>query len=336
MKLKGGGILHKEGWDKVNDILVLLNEEAMDAQRETVCRLLMRNLPESTIHFAASPQEVKEIQQVDVIIAPTLPWLPEVLDMVEGTRWVHFLGSGVDPIWKMRLHERDLLMSNSAGVHANPIAEWVMGAILYFVKDLGKYHERAKEKTWDRDWAREISGSCLGIVGLGRVGQEIARKAKAFDMQVIGTIRTPREIDYADKVYPSHHIDLVVEAADYLAVVVPLTSETYHLLDHHRLRRMRPNSILLNASRGGVVDELALAHVLQDRRIQGAAIDVFEEEPLPEESPLWGLPNVLLTPHIAGTTQFYMDRAIGIFLENLRSLRATQELVTEISTNKGY
>jgi phosphoglycerate dehydrogenase-like enzyme len=171
---------------------------------------------------------------------------------------------------------------------------------------------------------------------MGTIGQAIAERAKQFGMRVIGTQRQPKPARNADEILPPEQIQRAVRQADYLVVILPKTPQTRNLLDAKVLANLHSNAVLINISRGGIIDEAAVANMLSSGRLRGAALDVFEEEPLPESSDLWAIPNLIITPHVAGLGADYLDRILKIFTDNVRRLEDGKPLRNEIDRARGY
>jgi phosphoglycerate dehydrogenase-like enzyme len=196
-----------------------------------------------------------------------------------------------------------------------------------------------------------LRGKTLGIVGYGSIGREVARLARAFGMSVLAIKRDLRFLDETsfrqeetgdpmadipDRIYPVTAIKSVMRASDYVVVTTPLTEHTYHLIDRVVIESMKPDAIIINVARGAVIDEAALIKALERGEIGGAGLDVFEEEPLPEDSPLWDLDNVILSPHVSGFTPEYDERATDLFAENLRRFVIGETLINQVERGRGY
>jgi len=217
-----------------------------------------------------------------------------------------------------------IVWTSSAGVHATPLAEWSIFGLLAITKGLPRLLHDKAERRWDHYPVDELRGRTLLVVGLGEIGTEVARLAAAFGMEVVSVTR--REGD----------LDALLPQADAVVLTLPLTDETRGLVGRERLAAMRPGSILVNVGRGGVVDEEALIAALRDGHLRGAALDVFAEEPLPKESPLWELDNVLLSPHTAALSWHENERIVELFADNLRRYLAGEELRSRIRTDLFY
>ena len=242
---------------------------------------------------------------------------PELLEAASSLRWIQALSAGVDTLDLDRLEERGILLTSAAGAHAQPIAEQVLGYMLVFERRLDRAIESRRRGVWERFEGGELCGRTLGVVGLGSIGVRTAELAAAVGMEVIGTKRDPDvEIDAVDRIYGSGELEAVLTEAEYLLVCCPLTAETEGLIGRTALGALPDDAVVMNVARGEVVDEPALIDALQQRTIRGAALDVFATEPLPTDSTLWELSNVILTPHNAGSSPRLPGRLADVFVEN--------------------
>ncbi len=227
--------------------------------------------------------------------------------------------------------------ASSAGVHATPLAEWSMLGLLAFRKDLPKLRADARERRWEHWPMEELRDATLLVVGVGEIGQEVARLAKAFGMHVVGIKRTlPGSIPHVDELHPPERLDELVGRADGVVVTLPLTDETRGLVSRSTIGGMKRGAIFVNVGRGGVVDEQALVEALQQGRLRGAALDVFATEPLPPGSPLWELPNVIVSPHTAALSYRENERIVELFADNLGRYLAGEPLRSRIDTRLFY
>jgi len=244
--------------------------------------------------------------------------LPELAPKL---KWIQATSAGIGQfVRKMGYDKRtNWIYTTASGVHARPLAEFVLMALLMFAKN---YEYMAREKAnhhWERYHAEELAGKTLAIVGLGKIGRETARLAKAFDMRVIGSRRNILEPTlFVDALYGPVDLDELLQQADYLILATPHTDETEALIGARELALLPAGAILINIARGAVVDEPALIAALQSGHLRGAALDVFAEEPLPSDSPLWDMPNVIICPHSASTAVTENQKIVDIFIHNLR------------------
>lgn len=319
----------------LSHVLFVQSPHVMERQRSFVERVLSDRLG-VTVQFASSPDDVEPATPVDAVIAPTVPWLPEVLARLDGVRWIHFLSAGVEKIWSMDVDWSAFELTKSSGVHAAPMSEYAIGAMLYFAKRFDRFNEQSRRSEWERTWLDELTGRELVVLGMGSVGQAVAERARVFGMSVRGIARTPRSDRMFGRIAGLEELPALLANADYVVVTLPLTADTAGLVGTSFFAALKPGAVLVDMSRGCVTSEAALIAALDDGTLRGAALDVFEKEPLPDFSPLWNRPNVLLTPHIAGTTPHYLERALEIFMENAARIRCGEPTTTPVDTTHGY
>jgi phosphoglycerate dehydrogenase-like enzyme len=214
--------------------------------------------------------------------------------------------------------------ASSAGVHATPLAEWSIFGILAFTKGLPRLRADQRDRRWDHYPVDELRGSTVLVVGLGSIGTEVARLAEAFGMNVLSVRRSHGDLDE------------LLPQADSIVVTLPLTEETRGLIDRSRIERMRRGAIFVNVGRGGVVDEEALVDALRSGQLRGAALDVFTQEPLPPESPLWALDNVIVSPHTSALSWHENERIVELFADNLGRYLRGDELRSRVRTSVFY
>jgi phosphoglycerate dehydrogenase-like enzyme len=289
--------------------------------------------------FAVRDPETLEqrMGEADVLVISGL-WKNSLLDRTKKLRFIQSIGAGTDQFARDELAKRGIRLASARGVNARAVAEHAMALILALSRRLPEARDNQARRVW-RDMIGnlaeredELGGKSLLIVGLGDIGGRLARLAKAFDMRVIGLRRDPAAgRGAADEVHSMDELKSLLPNADFVALTCPLTNETEHLIDTDAFGRMQPSAHLVNIARGRVVDEAALVEALAAKRIAGAAIDVTAEEPLAPSSPLWGMAQVLITPHTAGETRRYEDNVIEILRDNLERLwRGDQQLRNQV------
>ncbi|RIL07819.1 MAG: hydroxyacid dehydrogenase [Proteobacteria bacterium] len=244
-------------------------------------------------------------------------------------RWVHTFNAGVDNPFFAKLRERGIRLTTSSGAHAVPIAQTVAWYLLSLARPAEKWRDAQQRKAWERHTVGELEGRTLGVVGMGPIGCEVARLGAALRMRVVGVRRTPRG-DEPCETWPLARLDALCAIADALVLALPLTAETQHLVDARRLALLPRGALFVNVGRGALVDEAALVAALASGHVGGAGLDVFEIEPLPPESPLWSMPNVIVTPHNSGDAPGNLHRATEIFLDNLTRWRRNEPLRNEV------
>jgi phosphoglycerate dehydrogenase-like enzyme len=269
--------------------------------------------------------------------------LQKVLTAAPHLRWQQTPSAGVNHILTPDYLERKILLTNGAGTFAIPIAEFVMAYILNHAKSLPKLKDLQMQKIWLRSDSaagdlplQEVEGATLLILGAGSIGQEIAKRAHAFGMRVWGSRRNPESLPNFEKIVGANDWRSLLPEVDYLVLATPLTPETRGLIDAATLRLMRPTAYLINIARGAVVDEPALITALREGWIAGAGLDTFYTEPLPEDSPLWSLPNVFVTPHCSGFSPRIAQRTIALFLDNLWRYQNGMPLRNLVDQTIGY
>lgn len=258
-----------------------------------------------------------------ILLAPRFgSQLRELLPRAKGLRWIHALAAGVETLPFDLLRKTGVIVTNSRAIYAEALGEFAIAAMLWFTKDLRRLVDNQRAHKWEPYTVERLEGKSAGIIGYGGIGKAIGRRAESLGVPVIAARR-------GDAIEPALGCDFVVLSA-------PLTPATRGMIGAAQLARMKPSAVLINVSRGAIVDEQALTDALRGARIRGAALDVFEVEPLPESSPLWSLDNVLLSPHTADHTADAHDIAMNFFLENLDRFRRGEALQNVVDQQAGY
>ncbi len=277
-------------------------------------------------------------KSADVEIIAGFPSTIPPLTEARNVRWVHSFSAGMDRVLTPELIKSSIICSNSSGIHQTPIAEHVIGFMLIFTRGFLKTFANQRKRLWRKDdTVTELCGKTVLIVGLGNIGGEVARLVHAFGAKVIAVSRgskEPVEEIYEMKKPPA--LDAVLPRADFVVNCLPYTNETHHLFDRAKFQRMKPSAVFINIARGGIVHEKDLIVALKKKIIAGAGLDVTEVEPLPKASPLWRMPNVIITPHHSGLSEQYMNRAIDRFCLNLKAYLAGERLPNLVDKKRGY
>ena len=284
----------------------------------------------------------QEIANAEILMGWSLR--PEQFAAARKLRWIHSTAAAVHQLIFPELVNSDVVVTNAREVHGPVVAEHAITLVLACAKRLRAAIGHQHKKTWSQDaiWneppgPREIAGAVLGLIGLGAIGRRTAQLARGLGMHVLAVREHPeRGAETADQVFGPEALADVLARSDYVVLAAPVTSHTQHVMNAERLRQMKTDAYLVNVSRGVLVDEAALIETLRERRIAGAALDVFEQEPLPCDSPLWTLENVLITPHTAGLTSRMWERHYAHFSENLRRYLAGEPLRDVVNKEKGY
>src|SRR5579871_505457 len=267
-----------------------------------------------------------------VLLTFDYPWRDGVQYLPDEVEWVHIMGAGVGGFPFELLRGRPLTCSK--GASAVPIAEWVLATMLAFEKQLPESWITEPPGAWNRANLGSLAGKTLGLVGVGAIGSEIARRAVAFDMRVVALRRSERPVPAG--VTAAASLAEVVRDADHVAIAAPATPETYHLIDAAALSAMKQGVHIVNIARGTLIDQDALIAALDDGTVARASLDVVDPEPLPSGHPLYAHPKVRLTPHISWSSPITMPRTMEIFLENLRRFRAGEPLQGLVDVDAGY
>ena len=326
-------------------------EELLDHLRAVSPRL---QVTQQTCHNAEEvAAALAEYPTVEVLYTFHLP--SNTLDLAPRLRWLQLHSAGADHILAHPIMRSHVAITTASGIHATPIAEYVFATILAHRWQVPLWTHCQRESRWPSGrwnlYARpELRGSTLGVIGYGSIGREVGRLARAFGMQVLALRRSAGQADTGYAVeetgdpegsipvrfYPPEALHQILAESDYVLVALPLTDETHHYVGEAELRAMKPTAYLVNVARGAIVDEAALVRALQEGWIAGAGLDVFEQEPLPISSPLWDLQNALLSPHVAGFTPRYDQRAAELFARNLARYTTGETLLNLVDRRRGY
>lgn len=281
-------------------------------------------------------EAMKYIAQAEIVITVgggnyAVPIDEDLLSQAHNLKWVFSISAGIEKLPIEKLKSRGILVNNTSGVHAGAIAEYVFGGLLMMSHHFHKYYKDQLNRVWGKSYSGDnLEGKTMCIIGTGNIGKEIGKKAKAFDMNVIGLKRKPQTLMYFDQVLSIDKLDESLSIADYVVLVTPLTEETYHLMNESKFQLMKNSAVFVNVSRGDTVDEKALIKALQNKQIAGALLDVFHEEPLAENSPLWNLDHVIITPHSSGISKNTSRRIVKMFEESYACYQNKKELPNQI------
>jgi phosphoglycerate dehydrogenase-like enzyme len=276
----------------------------------------------------------RHLPDADALLAFHVPL--EVLPRARRLRWIQLTSAGAEQLLPARAALAGVVVTNTRGIHADLMADYALGVVVMLQWDFPRIVRDQAERRWEPRYVLPLAGRTLAVVGAGAIGGEIVRRGAAFGMRVIAVKRTPGAVEGAASVVTADALPEVLGEADFVVLVVPVTAATRRMIGERELRRMRPTACLINIARASVVDEPALARALREGWIAGAALDVFDEEPLPPTSPLWALPNVILTPHVAGEPADYAERVAGVFVDNVTRHRRGEPLRNVVDFERGY
>jgi phosphoglycerate dehydrogenase-like enzyme len=301
---------------------------------------LMNRFPELTFSFFDQIDDaMQKLPQTEILVTYGEDLTEEIIaDHCPSLKWIHVISAGLEKMPFSIIAERRILVTNAKGIHQIPMAEYTIGVMLQITRQMNEIFLNQRDGIWDRSIrVDELSGKTIGIVGVGAIGGKIAEYAKVMGMRVIGTNRSGQPVPHVDVLYPMNELDRLMKESDFIVVIVPHTPETEQMIGEAQLSRMKATAYLINIARGSIVDEEALVKLLQERKIGGAVLDVFTQEPLPSDHPFWTLGNVILTPHLSGRSPKYMERALDIFYENIPVYLSGQgEMRNKIDPYKGY
>jgi phosphoglycerate dehydrogenase-like enzyme len=304
---------------------------------------LQREFPQvKVVHLPDYKRMDEEIADAEIVVSWSVR--PQQIAAAKKLRWIHSTAAAVHQMIFPELVNSDIILTNAREVHGPVVAEHVIALIFALAKKiphsvrLQEKHVWGQQILWDElPRIREIAGATVGMVGLGSIGRQAVKSAKALGMRVIAVREHPEKgSEGADAVFGPAQIDELFRQADYIVLAAPVTSSTKAIVNAERLALMKPDACLINVGRGPLVDEAALATALREKRIGGAALDVFPKEPLAADSPLWDVPNLLITPHTAALTDKLWERQYALFSENLRRYLKGEALLAAVDKRKGY
>ena len=293
-------------------------------------------------HVTTRDDAARVVKDADVGFTPFLTH--EMVASAPNLRWVHSSAAAVEGLLPLAdLAARDIPVTNSRGVQAIPMAEHVMAGLLVLTRRFDRMLEAQRERRWIQndlihDWPIMLYGRRMTIVGLGTIGMEVAKRAHAFGMTVTGIRRRvdePRP-EFVDRVLSPDQIDESLVGCDVLVLSAPGVSATQRMIGAEQLALLNPGAIVVNVARGQVIDTDAMISALRDKRLGGAVLDVFDREPLDHSSPLWSMPNVVISPHSSGFRESHWDDVIDLFSDNLRRFQRGEPLRNLVDTSAGY
>ncbi len=322
-----------------NHTLLVLTADLADKE----LALLEQLPPETNLAVGARVEAFERLaEDADVILSWSLAGkvLREVFLAAPRVKWVHSRSAGLDSVLFPELIASPVPVTNGRGVFSQSLGEFALGAILFFAKDFRRMLRSQEAGRWDQFDVEEISRQTVGIVGYGDIGRAAATRARAVGMQVLAVKRHASARSGPDpiaaEVFPPQRLDEMIARCDYVVAAAPLTPETRGMIGDREFAAMKPSAVIINVGRGPVIDEAAMVRALTERRIKGAALDVFDTEPLPEGHPFYQLDNVLLSPHCADHTSDWTEQAMRFFLAQFERFRSGQSLQNVVNKQLGY
>ncbi|NIK11565.1 D-2-hydroxyacid dehydrogenase [Alkalibacillus almallahensis] len=295
--------------------------------------------PDVYFNWQESIDEARNhLSEADILITYGEDLIADDIVKAERLSWIMVISAGLDKMPFDQIEAQGIKVTNARGIHAIPMAEYVIAMILQVSRQAKKLMDLEEEHKWDRSVKMtEITGGTMLIVGTGAIGQEVARLAKGFRMKTVGISQSGQLKDHFDECHPNESLHDYLPEADYVIGILPATDETHHYFDSEEFSAMKETAIFLNMGRGQTVNESAIVQSLKDGDFYHAVLDVFEEEPLDDQSPLWDLEQCTVTPHLSGISRHYQPRAFDIFETNLKSYLESGQLVENvIDPDRGY
>lgn len=307
-----------------------INLLILDQLADEYKKALQSKFPEVIMHASLKEEDIGEfVEKANVLL--TFRISDRLIKRAKNLQWIQSIASGVDAIVNLPSLRKDVLLTSTRGIHRPQMSEMAILLMLSLSRNFPQIIRNQDKGIWERWPAKLLYKEKVGILGIGAIGEEIARKCKAFGMTVFGIDIIQRKVDAVDYSYGPEDLLKVVQELDYFIIVVPSTLQTHKMVGEKVLSSMKPTAFLINIGRGEVIDESALIHALESGKIAGAALDVFSQEPLPKEHPLWKTKNLILTPHVGGTSTIYVDQVLSIFEENLlRFLRGERQTLINL------
>lgn len=297
---------------------VLILTEVHEAMRARYKAMLLERFPQLTINVVSHHAQVGPyIADTDILLCFSPPMADHVVRDARRLKWIQALGTGVDNIVDLPSLGKEVLVTNVRGIHGPPVSEATIAYMLSLARDLPRAVHAQDNRTWERWPASLLDGRTVGILGVGLIAEHLAPICKALGMSVIGISGSPRETKSFDRVVHRDELVPVAGDLDYLVALTPMTAETRNIVGKKVFAAMKPSAYLINVARGGVVDEPALIEALEAGEIAGAALDVFSEEPLPSDNPLWKTKNLTIFSHLGGYSHGYEERAMPTIAGNM-------------------
>jgi D-2-hydroxyacid dehydrogenase (NADP+) len=278
---------------------------------------LETKFPKLSIHAVTREEEIGDfIEKTDILFTTQIS--DELIGRAKNLKWIQTLSAGVDSIINLPSLRKEVLITSARGIHGPQMSEMAILLMLALNRNFPKVIRNQDQRVWERWPGKLLYNKKVGILGVGIIGEEIARKCKFLGMTVFGIDLVKREIDSVDFFCGPEGLLQVAKEVDYFIIVVPSTPQTKKMIGTKALSSMKPTAFLINIGRGDIIDEEALIHALKTGEIAGAALDTFGKEPLPKDNPLWDMKNVIITPHVGGISDIYVEQVLPILEENLR------------------
>jgi len=280
--------------------------------------------------------DAEEISDVDIIVGYN-PFNKIDISNLKNLKWIQLTSIGIDQLPKQKVKENGIIVTNNNSCYSIPIGEWIVMKILELLKNSKEFYRKQSDREWKVDSTIiELYNKTICFIGTGSIASEAAKRLIGFDVNIIGINTSGKSKEYFNSCYPIQQMDYVLSQADIVVVSIPYTKETHHLINENNIYSIKKGARLINISRGSIIKESALVEALKAGRIHGAALDVFEEEPLPKDNPLWELDNIIITPHNSWVSEMRNHRTFNIVYDNLRRFIAGENLKNIVDIDRGY
>jgi len=278
----------------------------------------------------------KNMKDVDMMVCFN-PFDKIDIENFPNLKWIQLLSAGINQVPLEKVKNQNIILTNNRGGYSIPIAEWTVMKILEMLKNSKEFYDKQREKLWKVNTSLlELYNKTIGFIGTGDIAQETAKRLKGFGVEIIGFNLSGRDAEYFDKTYKIDEIENFASQLDFLVIAAPYTEGTHHLVNENAFKTMKDGVYLVNIARGSIIDENALISNLQNGKVKKAALDVFEEEPLPEDSPLWNMDNVIISPHNSWASEMNFRRRYEIAYKNMKRYINNEELINVVDIKRGY
>lgn len=278
----------------------------------------------------------EEIEDVEVLVCYN-PFNKLDINKMKNLKWIQLASIGVDQVPNSTVLENNIILTNNKGGYSIPMGEWVVLKTLEIYKKSAELYKQQRTKKWKIDTSLlEIYGKTIAFIGTGSIAVESAKRFQGFGTNIIGVNTKGREVEYFDKCYSIDKLDEVLSISDTVVLTIPYTEQTHHLINKDKLSKMKKDAVLINVSRGSIINEQDLINHLKEGNLLGAALDVFEKEPLPETSPLWEMENVIVTSHNSWISEMRNERRFNTILNNMERYKKGEELMNLVDLKRGY
>lgn len=279
---------------------------------------------------------VPAVEDIDVLVCYN-PFERLDISKLDRLKWIQLSSIGIDQVPKQLVKDKVITVTNNRSGYSIPMGEWIVMSMLELIKNSRSFYKKQQNKQWKMDTkVGEIYGRTVCFVGTGSIATEAAKRLQGFGVNILGINTKGNPAEHFHKCYPMSELEVVLAKSDVVVLSIPYTSLTHHLINAERLKHFKASAYLINISRGSVIDEPALVEALKEGRIAGASLDVFEEEPLTTDSPLWELENVIITPHNSWISEMRNERRYNIIYENLKRYIKGEPLANIVDVDKGY